>query len=135
MPDSVTRNTFRKPEKLCSQVNIDKLFSEGKVLASSQFRLIYLETELSGKPSVKVLIAVPKKKLKLAVSRNRMKRLIREAYRNGKHNLLEAYTKSGIHCEIAIVFTGKKCISQQETNAAINDLLNRLIRTHEKNPE
>jgi len=132
MPDSVIRNTFRKAEKLCSQVHIDSLFSEGKVLVSSQFRLIYLMTEASGNPAAIVLIAVPKKKLKLAVTRNRMKRLIREAYRLNKHKLLESIANSGKQCEIAFIFTGKKCITQQETHVAINDLLDRLIRTNEK---
>jgi ribonuclease P protein component len=135
MPDSVPRNTFRKPEKLCSQNQIDRLFAEGKSLASRQFRLIYLETDETGQPTVKVLIAVSKKNFKHAVSRNRMKRLVREAYRTSKHKVLEKYKKLGKHCNIAFIFTGKKYATQQETNIAINELLDRLILTHEKNSE
>ena len=135
MPDSVPRNTFRKPEKLCSQIQIDRLFADGKSLASKQFRLIYLESDEAGQPNVKVLIAVSKKNFKHAVSRNRMKRLIREAYRISKHKLLEEYKKLGKHCDIAFIFTGKKYATQQETITAINELLDRLILTHEKNSE
>lgn len=63
-----------------------------------------------------------------------MKRLIREAYRLSKNKLLEAYTSRAKHCDIAIIFTGKQSVSQSETLLAINELLNRLILTHEKNP-
>ena len=135
MPGSAKRNTFSKPEKLCSQTQIDRLFSEGKSLSSHHFRLIYTETEPTLQPPVKILIAVPKKNIKLAVNRNRMKRLIREAYRISKHNLLETYARAGIHCDIAFIFTGKKCITQQETQTAINELMDRLIYTHENHPE
>jgi ribonuclease P protein component len=135
MPEQISGNTFRKAEKLCSQVQIDQLFAEGRTLASNQFRLIYLETETAGQPAVKVLIAVPKKKIRHAVSRNRMKRLIREAYRLSKYKLQESCTRSGKHYHIAFIFTGVKCISQQDTHTAINELLDRLIKTHEKNPE
>jgi len=135
MPSSVKINTFRKAEKLCSQKEIDRIFSDGKSISMSQFRLLYLETEANEKPPVKVLIAVPKKKLKLSVHRNRMKRLIREAYRVSKHKLIDAVVRSGYHFDIAFVFTGNKCITQKETLTAINGLLDRLILINEKNPE
>jgi ribonuclease P protein component len=135
MPDSAMRHTFRKPEKLCSQNIIDRLFAEGKSISARQFRLIYFENEGSAKPPVKVMIAVSKKNFKHAVNRNRMKRLIREAYRVSKHKILEEYTRIGKHCEIAFIFNGKKYATHEETLAAINELLDRLIHTHEKNPQ
>jgi hypothetical protein len=64
-----------------------------------------------------------------------MKRLIREAYRISKHKLIATYKKAGKHCDIAVVFMGKQCITQAETHIAINELLDRLISTHEKNSE
>lgn len=131
----VTRNTFRKPEKICNQKQIDSLFKDGKSLKSGLFRVLFLETEAKAVSSVQVLIAVPKKNLRSAVTRNRMKRLIREAYRLSKHKLVETYAKAGKHCDIAIIFMGKQCVSQAETHTAINELLHRLILTHEKNSE
>lgn len=135
MLNSVKRNTFRKPEKICNQKQIDSLFKEGKSLKSGLFRLLYLETESTTPAPVQVLIAVPKKNLRHAVTRNRMKRLIREAYRMSKHKIQEVYIKAGKHCDIAFIFTGKQCVSQPETTIAINDLLDRLIIIHEKNSE
>ncbi len=135
MPTSVKRNTFRKPEKICSQKQIDLLFAQRKSISNGLFRLIYLESEMLIKPPVQLLIAVPKKNLRHAVDRNRMKRLIREAYRLQKHELVELYQRNEKHCDIAIIFTGKQPISQAETLTAIKGLLNRLILVHEKNPQ
>jgi ribonuclease P protein component len=135
MLSAVKRNTFRKPEKICNQNQIDVLFKEGKSLKSGLFRMLFVETEPPGKSPVQVLIAVPKKNLRHAVDRNRMKRLIREAYRLSKHKILEEYSKAGKHMDIAIIFMGKQCVSQAETSAAINVLLDRLMVRNEKNSE
>jgi ribonuclease P protein component len=129
------RNTFRKSEKLCSQTRIDRLFREGRSISSGAFRLIYLISAEALPPAASVLIAVPKKNLKLAVDRNRMKRLIREAYRHEKHPLLAWLHNAGLHCDLALVFGSRKCISQAETRTAINELLGRLIQKHEKNTQ
>ena len=135
MLNAVKRNTFRKAEKICNQNQIDSLFKEGKSLKSGLFRLIFIETEVSDNFSVQVLIAVPKKHLRHSVDRNRMKRLIREAYRLNKHKINEVYSRIGKHCDLAVIFNGINCVSQAETTVAINELLDRLIRTHEKNSE
>lgn len=134
MISTSNRNTFRKPEKICNQKQIDHLFKVGKSIKSGQFRLLFVETEQVAGSPVQLLIATPKKNLPHAITRNRMKRLIREAYRLSKNKLLEAYTSRAKHCDIAIIFTGKQSVSQSETLLAINELLNRLILTHEKNP-
>jgi ribonuclease P protein component len=97
--------------------------------------MLFVEAETSGKSIVQVLIAVPKKNLRHAVDRNRMKRLIREAYRLSKYRILDEYPKNGKHMDIAIIFMGKQCVSQTETSAAINVLLDRLMVRNEKNSE
>lgn len=135
MLSSVKRNTFRKPERICNQNQIDRLFKDGKSLKSGLFKLIYVESEIAGKSAVQILIAVPKKNLRHAVDRNRMKRLIREAYRLSKHKILAEYSSAEKHLDIAVIFMGKQCVSQSDTLTAINALLDRLIGKHEKNPE
>jgi ribonuclease P protein component len=135
MLSSVRRNTFRKPGKICNQNQIDTLFKEGKSLKSGLFRLLFVETEASGQPPVQILIAVPKKNLRHAVDRNRMKRLIREAYRLSKYKIQDEYSNVEKHLDIAVIFIGKQCVSQSETITAINELIDRLIGKHEKNSE
>ncbi|WP_422082790.1 ribonuclease P protein component [Ulvibacterium sp.] len=76
--------TFPKKEKLKSRKLFDALFTKGKAITKYPVKLIYLETELPNDVKIQVGVAVPKKSFKSAVKRNRIKRLLREAYRLNK---------------------------------------------------
>lgn len=79
-------NSFPKIEKLCSRTHIHNLFENGESLKQFPFKMLYIPIETPCKTPVKVLISVPKRIVKRAVVRNRIKRLIREAYRLQKQN-------------------------------------------------
>jgi ribonuclease P protein component len=74
-------NTLGKKERLKSRKLIGRLFEEGTSIKNFPFRLVYLSTEITSVFSVKASFSVPKRNFKKAVDRNRIKRLIREAYR------------------------------------------------------
>lgn len=75
---------FPKKEKLKSQKLIGQLFEEGTGFVLFPFKLIYLEHALDKIDGVQAGFVVPKKNFKSAVKRNRIKRLLREAYRLNK---------------------------------------------------
>ena len=86
---TVRKLFFRKKSKLKSVKLIEKLFKEGKSFKSYPIKAIYLpldEVEIS-----KIGVSVPKKLFKRAVDRNRIKRLIREAYRLNQFQLERKY--------------------------------------------
>ena len=88
---TTTRNTFKKSERLCSQILIDRLFQgESRSVAAFPIRAVFLPVDAEVQPGVSILISVPKKRFHDAVDRNRVKRQIREAYRLNKHLLHEA---------------------------------------------
>lgn len=83
------RFTFTKTEKLKSKKLIEQLFAQGESITTYPIKLIYLKTEHIGNHPIQAGVSVPKRKIKLAVHRNRMKRLLRECYRKQKHSIYE----------------------------------------------
>ncbi len=80
------RYTFKKEEKLKSRKTIEQLFKEGKSFSSFPFRVLWKFTETAKAP-IQTGFAVSSKHFKKAVDRNRIKRLMREAYRLQKNEL------------------------------------------------
>lgn len=90
------RFTFKKEEKLKSRKLIGQLFEEGESISKFPLRIFYLKVEHSSKYSIQATFSAPKKKFKKAVDRNRIKRLMREAYRKNKHLLYDAINEKYI---------------------------------------
>ncbi len=78
-------NTFKKSEKLKSKKLIEQLFLEGRSVSAFSLRLVYLKTSFKDDSNVKTGVSVSKRNFKRAVDRNRIKRLLREAYRLNKN--------------------------------------------------
>ena len=82
----MTVNSFHKEERLKSRKSIELLFKTGRSYTSPPLRMFFKESE-PGKSPVRMAVAVPRRIFKRAVDRNLLKRRIREAYRNQKHEL------------------------------------------------
>lgn len=76
--------TYGNKEKLKSKKLIDQLFTEGKSVSAYPLRLVYLGTTFKEDIIAKTGVSVSKRNFKTAVDRNRIKRLLREAYRLNK---------------------------------------------------
>jgi ribonuclease P protein component len=75
---------YRRKDKLKSKKLIEQLFNEGKSVTAYPLRLIYLKTKFEDESVLKTGISVGKRLHKTAVARNRIKRVLREAYRLNK---------------------------------------------------
>ncbi|MDU8884703.1 ribonuclease P protein component [Yeosuana sp. MJ-SS3] len=84
--------SYSNKEKLKSKKLIGQLFAEGKSITNFPLRLIYLETHFEDGSKIKTGVSVSKKKFKRAVDRNRIKRLLREAYRLEKQTYFNNIT-------------------------------------------
>jgi len=102
------RYTFPKAEHLCRKKLIEQLFQkQNPSLGVYPLRLTWLAAPVRTSAPPQVLVSVSKRTFKRAVDRNRLKRLVREAYRLNKHRLLEA---EGGHpvALLGILYTGKE---------------------------
>jgi ribonuclease P protein component len=92
---------FSKSEHLCGDTRISRLFTQGESFIVYPLRVVYIVTTNEEKEAVSVLISVPKKRFKRAVKRNKLKRLIREAYRHNKHQLIDTMIANGKKLHLA----------------------------------
>lgn len=84
--------SYPKKEKLKSKKLIDQLFTEGQSVSAFPLRLVYLQTCFEDKIVAKTGVSVSKRNFKTAVNRNRIKRLLREAYRLNKADFFNNIT-------------------------------------------
>ncbi len=129
--DTLNRFTFPKKEKLKSKVLFGSLFAEGKSISQFPLKLIYLNTHFDDGPKIKVAVVAPKKKFKSAVDRNRIKRLLREAYRHNKSLLF-----NNIESDFAFLFLylGNKMPDYSDIEVAMKRLMEDFLKkeSHEK---
>ena len=119
-------NRFCAEEKLKSKKSIDKLFNEGKSVSQNGFTLVYLIGPLFSFYPAQAGFTVPKKNFKHAVDRNRIKRLIREAYRLNKNLLYEKLTGQQQQMALMFVFKGRELPSQDLATKSVLACLNKV---------
>ncbi len=115
--NSIKQFTLNKRERIKKRKEIECLFKEGMVFNVSPLRVFYffdrdrhseaLE-ESKEKTFLKVGVGVSKRHFKKAVDRNRIKRLMREAYRLQKLPLQNMLKEKGYSLQVFFIYTGKE---------------------------
>ena len=116
---------YPRREKLKSQTLIEKLFLEGKSVSSYPLKLIYLQTELNEDVKIQSTVAVPKKKFKSAVKRNRIKRVLREAYRLNKHLV---FNNSDPSFAFLLLYLGKEMPDYHDVERNMQAILQKFLK-------
>ncbi len=124
--------TLKKYEILRKENDIASLFAKGKGLKAYPFRVVYLITRDTTPTTCRILVSVSKKRFHHAVKRNRVKRMVREAWRKNKQTLYEFCTANNISIDIALIYTATVIHSYNEMMNKTYKLVNDLIKKNEK---
>jgi ribonuclease P protein component len=120
---------FEKNERLKSQKLLQSVFDNGAALTSYPLKMLYLALPDADITHSQLGVMVGKKKFKRAVDRNRVKRMIREAYRLNKpfifNNIEGKYA-------FLILYIGNDLPTLETIEKAMVSLIDKL-KTVEKN--
>ncbi|WP_083322518.1 ribonuclease P protein component [Hymenobacter lapidarius] len=123
------RYTFPKEEHLCRKKLIEELFGkQGSSFGVYPLRIVWIKSAVPTTAPPQVLISVSKRTFKRAVDRNRLKRLIREAYRLNKYRLVEQPAGHQVAL-LGIIFTGKEKSPLALVEKKLISAIQRLIGT------
>lgn len=133
-------NSLTKEERLNSKLIIDQLFAGGNAsMAAFPLRIVYMKVDKATDcrlrnaqgparelPPVSIMVSVPKRRFHHAVDRNRMKRLVREAYRINKHVLWRALADKDYRLVIAFVSLADSMPSYRTVEKSVRKALARV---------
>ena len=124
-----------KKEKLKSRKQIDTLFASGKSFTVFPIRVTYRFVSSADEHLAQIGVTVSKRYFKKAVDRNKVKRLLREAYRLQKADLAGQLQQSKLKAYLFFIYTDKTIASfdgfKTAMSACLRKLQNKLATVHE----
>ena len=125
--DMMSRQTLPKEQRLHKKKEIEQLFEKGKGFNFYPFRVVVYMHDTEENVSIpRLLVSVSKKRFHHAVKRNRVKRLVREAWRKNKSELIVKCERHKITFDVALVYTATVILSYEEIEKKIKQLSLRL---------
>ena len=112
---------------MCGEKRITRLFTQGEAFIAYPLRVVFIIEPKKDEEPASVLVSVPKKRFKRAVKRNRLKRLMREAYRLNKQLILEKLNEKQLQIHIAFNYVSDDELDYATVEKKMKISLGRLI--------
>jgi ribonuclease P protein component len=126
------RYHFGKKDKLKSRKQIETLFSKGNRFSHYPFNILWLPNNKDA--VLQTGVSVSSRNFKKAVDRNRIKRLMREAYRLQKNELNDLLVANAKQLSVFILYNGKELPEYELIFEKMGTLLKRLMKLNSANP-
>ncbi|MBK8611327.1 MAG: ribonuclease P protein component [Chitinophagaceae bacterium] len=126
------RYTFKKNEKLKSRKAIEQLFKEGQSFSNFPFRVLWKIAGSNSNP-LQAGFAVGSKHFKKAVDRNRIKRLMREAYRLQKNELQQMLLQQQKSAIVFFIYVGNELPEYESIFKKTGHVVSRLKKITDEN--
>ena len=121
------KNTFNKREKLKNRKLLDQLFTKGRSVSAFPLKVFYSVLPAETEETVRAGVGVSARNFSKAVDRNRIKRLLREAYRLNKSMLHDALNTDQKKAAVFLLYIGKEKPDFAALNETMPLVLNKLI--------
>jgi ribonuclease P protein component len=125
--------TLGKNERLKRRKIIDQLFNDGKAVNLPPLRAIYKLYQNKLESPLQAGFTVSSRHFKKAVDRNRVKRLLREAWRLQKNSLQEKLSAEKKQLAVFIIYTGKEMPPSTRVHEGVAVILNKLEKRLNEN--
>jgi ribonuclease P protein component len=129
------RETFHKSERLCSRKIIGTLFENGNVFYNSLLKIVWDINQNSIPGPTQVAFSVSKRGFRLAVTRNLIKRRLREAYRKNKKILYDHLISQNLQIVFVVIVRGNSVPDYITIEKSIREMINKLIILTGQNSE
>ncbi|MBO74999.1 MAG: ribonuclease P protein component [Flavobacteriales bacterium] len=119
--------SFPKSERLKSKKLIEATFVAGQKFKAWPLIAKCIDAQLSEDVPCQILVSVSKRSFKRAVDRNRIKRLMREAWRLQKHTAYLAFQEHEKQRALVLIYVGKELPTFERMQASIETLIAQMI--------
>ena len=123
------KHTYPKAEHLKNVFVLDKVFSEGSKINAFPILALHTSSNHDAEVPYQVATTVSKRRFRKAVSRNRIKRLMREAWRHEKHRLESNWKPGDKKSALVLIYVGNDIPTFAECLHTTKKIVNVLLKT------